>query len=97
MAGVKGQSGRKANEQVFRHAIMERLDELDPRTDRKKLYAIANKLTDLALDGDMQAIREIMDRVDGKPKQTAEVTGANGEDLSMRLIVEKIVVGRTEG
>lgn len=70
MAGVKGRSGRKANENVFRHALVEKLDELDPVTDRKKLYAIAKKLIDMALDGDISAIREVMDRVDGKPQQS---------------------------
>lgn len=36
----------------------------------KKMYLIADKLVDLAVDGDMQAIKEINDRIDGKPTQT---------------------------
>lgn len=80
MAGNKN-SGRKANESVFRHALLERLDELDPSADRKKLFSIAAKLVDSAVEGDLGAIREIMDRVDGKPKQTSEVTGPDGGDI----------------
>lgn len=35
----------------------------------KKLNIIAAKLVELAVDGDIQAIKEISDRVDGKPAQ----------------------------
>lgn len=70
MAGVKGKSGRKPNEHVFRFALTERLDEIDPVSGRKKLFSIAEKLVDMALGGDMQAIKELMDRVDGKPAQS---------------------------
>ena len=72
MAGVAGKSGRKANERVFRHAIMEKLDALDPKKDRKRVFAIAEQLVTMAEGGDMQAIREIMDRVDGKVTQPTE-------------------------
>lgn len=36
------------------------------------LRAIAEKVFQQALDGDMQAIKEIGDRLDGKPKQAIE-------------------------
>lgn len=42
----------------------------------RKLTLIADKLVDLAMGGDMQAIKEINDRVDGKAPQA--ITGANG-------------------
>lgn len=35
----------------------------------RKLNLIASKLVDLAVAGDMQAIKEIGDRVDGRPAQ----------------------------
>ena len=35
----------------------------------KKLTIIAEKLVDLAVAGDIQAIKEVSDRVDGKPTQ----------------------------
>lgn len=88
MAGVKGRSGRKANETVFRHAILDKLDALDPTKDRKRVFGIAEKLVQLAEEGDLMAIREIMDRVDGKPKQTKEVSGPDGGDIPHSLKIE---------
>jgi len=41
-----------------------------------KLALIADKLVDLAADGDVQAIKEIGDRVDGRPAQA--ITGPGG-------------------
>lgn len=87
MAGVKGRSGRKANEQVFRHALMEKLNELDPKTGHKGIHRIAKKLMELAEDGDLGAIREVMDRVDGKPKQAIEASGPDGGDIPLGLRV----------
>ena len=41
---------------------------------RKRLLAIAEKCADAAEAGDMQAMREIGDRLDGKPAQESTVT-----------------------
>jgi len=51
--------------------------------DGKKLRALADKLIDKALEGDVAALKEIGDRVDGKPMQAIEgsVTG----DLILRV------------
>ena len=38
----------------------------------RQLRAIARKLLERALEGDLQAIREIADRLDGKPAQVIE-------------------------
>jgi hypothetical protein len=45
---------------------------LDQRNENGKLQreAVAEKLIVLALGGDMAAIRYVMDRVDGRPKET---------------------------
>jgi hypothetical protein len=45
---------------------------LDQRDESGKLQreAVAEKLIGLALEGDMTAIRYVMDRVDGRPKET---------------------------
>ena len=40
--------------------------------DPRQLRAIARKLLERALEGDLQAIREIADRLDGKPAQVIE-------------------------
>ncbi len=43
--------------------------------DPRHLRAIARKLFEKALAGDLQAIREIADRLDGKPVQAIERHG----------------------
>lgn len=40
----------------------------------RRLLTIAEKCADAALAGDMQAIKEIGDRLDGKPAQESTVT-----------------------
>jgi hypothetical protein len=49
--------------------------ELDPKTDTGKLRreVIAGKLIGLAEDGDIAALRYLMDRIDGRPKETVEL------------------------
>jgi hypothetical protein len=50
--------------------------------DPRHLRAIARKLFEKALDGDLQAIREIADRLDGKPAQSIERGDVEVEVLS---------------
>lgn len=47
----------------------------------KRLRKVAHKLFDLAEQGDMQAVKEIGDRMDGRPRQSTEVSGPNGQPL----------------
>lgn len=46
--------------------------------DGKKMRAIAEKLVEMAMAGDMAAIRELGDRIDGKAIQAIEGTGEGG-------------------
>ncbi len=46
-----------------------------------RLAKLAEATFNLADSGDVAAIREIGDRLDGKAKQSTEVTGANGSAL----------------
>lgn len=54
--------------------------------DYKKLHTIANALYEKASDGDMNAIKEIGDRLDGKAVSTNEISGTDGQDLVIRVI-----------
>lgn len=66
-------------DKLMRDAIMLALKREATGEDGKptrKLNLIADKLVDLAVTGDIQAIKEINDRVDGRPAQA--ITGANG-------------------
>lgn len=57
----------------------------------KKLALIANKLVDLAVEGDVQAIREVADRIDGKPTQALEHGGPDGGAIPFERI-ERVIV-----
>lgn len=56
---------------------------------RKRLSILADNLLKAAIAGDMQAVKEVGDRIDGKAKQQMEVggTGEGGEFL-MRFLFE---------
>lgn len=43
--------------------------------DGKKLRALADKIIDRALEGDVSALKEVGDRVDGKPAQELQHSG----------------------
>jgi ribosomal 50S subunit-associated protein YjgA (DUF615 family) len=72
MAGVAGRSGRKPNERVVRHFLAEILDEQDPESGRKRIAQLCRKLVEEAQEGKLDAIREVFDRLEGKPKQETD-------------------------
>lgn len=57
--------------------------------DGKKLRELAERLINRALDGDIAALKEIGDRVDGKA--VAEIVGAEGSDLFPKKIEVSLV------
>ena len=76
MAWEKGKSGNpqgRPKERPFTDALRIALSEEDPVTKVRKLRSIADKLVDAAMAGDPWAIKEVMDRIEGKPAQTADV------------------------
>ncbi len=50
------------------------------------LTDVAEKLVDEALNGNMAAIKEVADRIEGKPAQQVELTGADGGPLQISLV-----------
>lgn len=53
--------------------------------DGKKLRELADKLIDKALEGDVTALKEIGDRVDGRPAQQLQLAGHDGEALVVKI------------
>jgi hypothetical protein len=81
MAG-NANSGRKADK-LWGDAL--RLAVMREHTDgRVRLAHIAEQTVAAAMGGDMQAIREIGDRLDGKPAQA--VTGEDGGPLKVEFV-----------
>jgi hypothetical protein len=84
MPFVKGQSGNpggRSTEKRFREALL--LELAEDGDARKPLREVAKALIAAALTGDVSAIREIADRIDGKPAQAIDVSGDD-----RRIIVE---------
>lgn len=62
--------------------------------DSRKLRTIAEKLVTAAEQGEPWAIKEVIDRVDGKAVQATEISGVDGEAIELKLI--EFVVKRPE-
>lgn len=84
MANPRGQQRDKP----FRDALRMELAALGD--DSKALRSIARSLIAAASEGKMDAIKEIGDRMDGKPAQAIE----NGEDGAFEVIqrIERVIV-----
>lgn len=87
-APLGNQNARKGK---FAEAVESAVHVEDPITRRRKLHSIAEKLVQMAESGDMQAIKEVGDRLDGKPKQQIEATGAN--EGPIQIVVTSDVSG----
>jgi hypothetical protein len=53
--------------------------------DLKGLRKIASALLTLAEEGEISAIKEIADRLDGKPMQATEITGKGGGEIEVNM------------
>jgi hypothetical protein len=87
-APVGNQNGKKGK--LFYDALRIAL----LQEDSKRLRNITDKLVKAAENGDAWAIKEIMDRMDGKPVQATEISGTDGAPMDLRLI--EFVIKRPE-
>lgn len=71
----------------FALAIDAALGKRSRRDQVEALEALADKMIEMALEGDMTALREIADRIDGKPKQAIDVGGGD-TPVQHRIIVD---------
>jgi hypothetical protein len=82
MAG-NANSGSK-REKLVREALMlaaKRVHEGDPEG-RIKLNVAAARIMELAVEGDIQAFKEVADRLDGKSPQSLDVTTRHEQSVS---------------
>lgn len=85
MAWVPGQSGNPDGvKKVGKWRDM--LDRAIASDDSKRLRAAAEALLDAAAAGDLPAIKELADRLDGKPSQQIVATDQEGRQLAIGLI-----------
>lgn len=84
MAGVKGRSGTNKNKDKPWADALRIAANREGEDGRKHLIAIAEKCVAAARTGDMMAIKEIGDRLDGKPSQAIEHAG----EIEHRYVAE---------
>jgi hypothetical protein len=94
MTWKKGQSGNpkgRAKDKSWADAIRIAVNEAYEGGDRKKLRVLADRLVDKALEGEIAAMKEIGDRLDGKAAQSVDVTHHKSvEDMSDDELIEII-------
>lgn len=84
-------AGRPPKEKSFANMLNIAIKEAVKGTDKTKLRAVADALLDKAIAGDVQAIKEVADRLDGKVPQA--VIGDEGEDaIQVVHRIERVIV-----
>lgn len=91
MTGVAGRSGRKPSPKLWADAISIASNDIDVNSKKKKLRLMAEKLVQMALDGDVAAMKEVGDRLDGKSRQQMTLTGENDGPVQFQQVVRQIV------
>ena len=92
--GKSGNPGGRASNKEWRDAIRKAVHERrvttdDGKTEKiKSITLLARKLVTKALDGDVTAMKEIGDRLDGKPKQSVDLSGVARIKRIERVIVQ---------
>jgi hypothetical protein len=82
----------RSPEKLWRDALRAEVNETIANSDGvpiKKLRAIAMVVVNKALGGDMLAVREIADRIDGKAQQPVSVGGEAEEPL--QIVIRQMV------
>lgn len=87
MAAPKKAVGPKSDKE-WREAIRLAVHEVRGagKSKVKALRMLANTLVDKALEGDVSALKEIGDRLDGKPAQAVALTDADGGPLTVQVV-----------
>lgn len=83
MSGVAGQSGPpgNTNSSAEKRSFANAVRRAAVQNDGERLRKVVDRLFDNAEAGEVQAIKEIADRLDGKPAQQVNLAGADGEPL----------------
>lgn len=88
-APVGNQNAAKAK--VWHAAIMRALERRQPADQRiKAIDELADKLLELVSTGDLAALKEFGDRMDGKAAQSVTVGGDSENPLTFKAMVELV-------
>ena len=81
-------------DKIYREALRLELADMSEGVDLKKLRQIARAHIEKAAAGDMQAIKELADRLDGRPAQILKHSGPDSEPIT-KVVNEFVHVYRT--
>ena len=98
MAFVKGQSGNpggRGTEKLWRDAVLKAVRERDGKKGPQLIEKAAIALVSAAASGDVGALKELGDRLDGKPHQSTTIAGDPDNPL-IHEVRETIVDPRPE-
>ncbi len=73
-----------------RLALKRALAHRSGKTYREGLDDVMEKYVEAACDGESWAIRDMIDRLDGKPSQSHEISGPDGTPVEMKWTVEVV-------
>lgn len=79
-----GNTNSNKNNRIWANTIRK----LAVQEDYRRIHAIAEKLFENAQEGDLGAIKEIGDRLDGKSVATQELTGPDGSNLPISIAID---------
>lgn len=88
MATSGGQPGNQNAAKKQWQAAINRALEKRASSRIEALDALAEKLLMLAEQGDLGALRELGDRIEGRPKQQVEMSGDAENPLQAKVVVE---------
>lgn len=85
---ARGPKSDKLWADAVRLAVLRDSEEFDEDGKiRKRISVIADNLVKAAAAGDIQAIKEVGDRLDGRPKQAVEHGGPDGDDIPVSISI----------
>jgi hypothetical protein len=84
---VGGQPGNTNSSKINR-LFAETIKRIDKQSEGEVARQIAQALIDKAITGDVSAIKEFADRVDGKAVATTELTGVDGSNLPISIAID---------
>ena len=93
MAGAPQGNQNAAKAKIWHAAVMRALRKRSKTEQLEALDELAEKFLDAVAAGDLQAFKELGDRLDGKPKQQIEATGLDNGPIEQKLTVEFVNAG----
>src|ERR1019366_2058430 len=67
--GKSGNPGGRSGEKLWREALRKAAHDIDPASKKRCLEVAAEQLVKAAVEGDVNALKELGDRLDGKSTQ----------------------------